>query len=112
MALEELLRQKEPGEEQAAVRTDTRDKGSLIRQAGEMFSLREEDFRLPEKGAAPAESVICADGYVRRSPVQPYAVPPDYQKKRIRKAVTIAVVVGMAILALAALVKAGLLRFR
>ena len=110
MALEELLRQRDKGEEQAAVRTEARDKGSLIRQAGEMFSLREEDFPLPEEGRAPGEQVICADGYVRRSPVQPYAVPADYQKRRIRKAVTIAVVVCLVVLALAALVKTGLLR--
>jgi hypothetical protein len=111
MALEELLRQKGLGEEQAAVRAETRDRGSLIRQAGEAFSLREEDFSLPEGGAEPEESVICADGYVRRSPAQPYVVPADYQKRRIRKAVTVAVVVCLAALALAALMKADLLRF-
>ena len=110
MALEELLRQRDKGEEQAAARAELRDKGSLIRQAGELFSLREEDAPAPGDGG-DAETVICADGYVRRSPVQPYAEAADYRKRRIRSAVTAAAVICLAVLLIVALVRARVLRF-
>lgn len=109
MALEELLRQQGNGEKQAASQAGTRDRGSLIQQAGEMFSLPEEGFPVPDSAGDPPEVVTCEDGYVRRSPVQPYLVAEDYQKRRIRKAVTVAAVVLLAVLLLVALVKAHLI---
>ncbi|MBR3556327.1 MAG: hypothetical protein IKN89_10480 [Oscillospiraceae bacterium] len=111
MALEELLRQRDKGEEQAAARAELRDKGSLIRQAGELFSLREEDAPASGDEGGEPETVICADGYVRRSPVQPYAEAADYRKRRIRSAVTAAAVICLAVLLIVALVRARVLRF-
>ncbi len=109
MALEELLRQQDHGEKQAASQAGTRDRGSLIRQACEMFSLPEEGFPVPDSDGDQPESVVCGDGYVRRSPVQPYLVAEDYQKRRIRKAVTVAAVAFLAILLIVALVRANLI---
>ena len=40
---------------------------------------------------------VCADGYVRRSPVQPLYTPPDYRRRLIRRAVGIAVLVLLAL---------------
>ena len=54
----------------------------------------------------------CADGYVRRSPVQVYMTAEDYSRRRIRKAIIIAVGVCLAILLVMALAKTGLLRLR
>ncbi len=55
--------------------------------------------------------MFCADGYVRRSPVQPYAEAADYRKRRIRSAVTTAAVICLAVLLIVALVRARVLRF-
>lgn len=57
------------------------------------------------------QAAVCADSYVRRSPVQPYHVPPEYKKARRRKAL-LGVLVVLALLLLAVGVwRSGLLPF-
>ena len=113
MALEELLKQQEKqdtGLSQAAA-AETGERGSLIRQAAAMIGQPEELPGDPE-GDEPPEEVCCADGYVRRSPVQTYRTAEDYHRRQIRKAVLIAVGAVLAILLVVALTKTGLLRLR
>ena len=62
-----------------------------------------EDDDGTDAGDSPAQPHICADGYVRRSPVQPLYTPPDYRRRIIRRAA------GIAALAAAALVIVWLL---
>ncbi len=109
MALEELLRQREAEERQTSDRAEARDRGSLIRQAGETFSLGETDPVLPEDADEAPERVVYADVYVRRGPVQRRLEAPDYRKKRIRKAVIAAAVILLAALLATALLKSGMI---
>ena len=113
MALEELLRQQDRPTADGAPSAGAvaRDRGSLIQQAGAMMGVTEEGFARPEAPEEQGERPCCADGYVRRSPVQPYRVAEDYHKRRIRKAVTVLVLIGVAALLVVALMRAKLLRF-
>ena len=54
---------------------------------------------------------VFADGYVRRSPVQPYLTAADYRSRMIRRAVGIALGLCAAVLLVVALLRAKLLRF-
>ncbi len=116
MAWEELLRQHDRS---ATERTDAEANvaqrgGGLIRKAKELIG--QADAEPADGGADEREEVLevppCADGYIRRSPVQLYCTAEDYNRRRIRKAILIAL--GLCVVALLAyaLVRAGLLRFR
>ena len=59
---------------------------------------------------APAERAVCADGYVRRSPVQPYFTPEDFGRRRTRKIVLIIVGVVFVVLLVTALVRSKWIR--
>lgn len=59
--------------------------------------LEDEDADRDKPDDAPQEPTVCADGYVRRSPVQPLYTPPDYRRRLIRRAVGIAVLVLLAL---------------
>ena len=114
MAWEELLKTQERREESAAAaaRTEVRAQESLIRQAAAMIGQTgEADPAPPAESGEAGESVCCRDGYVRRSPVQPYGTAADYFARRIRKAVLIVVGIFLAALLVVALLRAGLLRF-
>ena len=113
MALEELLRrQDQPAAARpSAAGTETRERESLIRQTASMLGMTEESIAPPEEAGGEEERPCCADGYARRSPVQPYRVAEDYHKRRVRKAVTVAVGICAAVLLVIALVRAGLVRF-
>lgn len=59
----------------------------------------EQDDR-PAGGTPADRPTVCADGYVRRSPVQPLYTPPDYTRRLLRRAAKIAalVVIALAVL--------------
>ncbi len=113
MAWEELLRLHDKPKEDLALPTDgeARDQGSLIRRARQLVGLTGE-ADTPEEPEAAQPSVICRDGYVRRSPVQVYRTAEDFKRRRIRKLLTALFIVIIAALLLYALMKAGLLVFR
>ena len=115
MAWEDLLKLHEKQEDglSQAFDDDPRDKGSLIRQAAAMIGQTEAeaDADGTEEGEAE-EPVTYADGYVRRSPEQVYLTAEDYDRRRIRKAIVIAVAAGLVILLVLALTRTGLLRLR
>ncbi len=112
MALEELLRQQDPKESEgaAAAAAETRERLSLIRQAGAMVGTAAESDALPADGGEGSEPVVCPDGYVRRSPVQPYRTPEDYYKRKARRIAGIAAGVVLAVLLVIALVRAKVFR--
>ena len=115
MAWEELLKLHEKQEDGLAQASDdeARDKGSLIRQAAAMIGMTETETAVPtEEESEPEEPLRYADGYVRRSPVQVYLTAEDYDRRRIRKAILIAVGAVLALLLVLALAKTGLLRLR
>ena len=114
MAWEELLKLHEKQEDglSQALGEEARDKGSLIRQAAAMIGQTEAETAGPEEDGDPEEPVTYADGYVRRSPEQVYMTAEDYDRRRIRKAIVIAVAAILAILLVLALTRTGLLRLR
>ena len=114
MPWKELLKTQERREESASAadRTEVRVQESLIRQAAAMIGQTgEADPATPAEAGEAGEGVCCRDGYVRRSPVQPYGTAPDYYARRIRRAVMIVVGIFLAALLVVALLRAGLLRF-
>ncbi len=86
------------------------DKGSLIGRVCALTGQTGGTEVPPDgEGAAP---VFCADGYLRRSPVQAYRTAEGYERRRIRKLV-LALLGVCAVAALGyALMRVGLLRFR
>ena len=114
MAWEDLLKLHEKQEDglSQALDDEARDKGSLIQQAAAMIGQTEEAAADDAQDDDTEEIVRCADGYVRRSPVQAYRTAEDYHRRQIRKAVLIAVGAVLAILLVVALTKTGLLRLR
>jgi len=117
MALEELLRERGAAAEGqgASAEAEAREQDSLIRQAAAMIGMTGEEETAPPPDGGNAwegeEPETCGDGYVRRSPVQPYLVAPDYHARRLRKGVLIVVGICLAALLALALVRAGMLRF-
>ena len=92
---------------------EMRDKGSLISQVrGMAGDTRSEDASAAAASGALPELVCCRDGYLRRTPVQAYRTAEDFNRRRIRKAVTVVLVLILAALLLLALMKSGLLVFR
>ena len=90
---------------------ESRDKGSLIRQVGEIFGQTGGETNAAD-GGAELPPPVYQDGYVRRSPVQPYQTAADYRRRRVRKAVTALVILIMAVLLVFALMRSGFLVFR
>lgn len=76
---------------------------SLVERAGQLCRA------LPPAGAADG-GAVCADGYVRRSPVQPYRVPPEYGRRRRRLALLAALAAVALVLIVVGLWRQGLLR--
>lgn len=67
--------------------------------------------RSPEKdGKSAPRAARCADGYVRRSPVQPYRVPPEYRRRRRRLAVLVVLILLALVLIVLGIWRNGLLR--
>ena len=77
----------------------------VVQQGAQWRAGRRPDILEDDDGTGAGGSLphICADGYVRRSPVQPLYTPPDYRRRIIRRAA------GIAALAAAALVIVWLL---
>ena len=115
MAWEELLKLHERRDDNLSQtgEQEARDKGSLIQQAAAMIGQSEAEALIGSAEAnAFTETVQCADGYERRSPVQIYLTAEDYNRRRIRKAILIVLGVVLAVLLVMALAKTGLLRLR
>ena len=115
MAWEELLRLHDAREENALIPVDgeAQEKGSLIQQASALVGQAEATESADAAEAdALQEPVTYPDGYVRRSPVQPYRTAEDYFRRRTRKAVLAVLVLVLAVLLVLALMKTGLLQFR
>ncbi len=110
---ENLLRRQRDQEDQQENDTPRR-AGSLMEEVRDLVG---------ETGAEPApakeqeseteETVVkYSDGYVRVSPVQEYYTPPDFNRRRIKKAVLILAGLCFLVLLVIALLRSGLLRFR
>lgn len=118
MAWEELLKlHDERGEALLSPEDDgNRDEGSLIGRVRALAGQTGGAEALPGGAAAPPDGetvpAFCADGYLRRSPVQAYRTAEGYERRRIRKLVL--TILGLcAVAALTyALMRAGLLRLR
>ncbi|MCI8438607.1 MAG: hypothetical protein HFF73_03680 [Oscillospiraceae bacterium] len=78
----------------------------LLQQVERMTT---EEF--PDTLSEEREEVRCADGYVRRSPVQPYYTPPGYRRRRLIRWGAAALAALIAALAAWGLYQSGLLRF-
>ena len=89
----------------------SRSGAGLIRQVCEQFGQTVDGDPATAETAAQ-EPVRCADGYVRRSPVQPYGTAEDYTRRRTRRIVMIALAAVFAVLLIYALMRSGLLVFR
>ena len=114
MALEELLRVNDAQTEarQTAVPESAPEKGGLIRQVCALFGQSAGEAPATAAEDAAAKAAACADGYMRRSPVQPYQTAEDFTRRRVRRIVLI--LVGLAVVAALglALIRAGLLQVR
>ena len=105
-----LLHDTQPEEQALLGDGEEKDREGLIRQICERFGKT-----IAENTAADAEAqepMHCADGYVRRSPVQPYGTAEDFMRRRIRKIVTFVLGAIVVVLLVYALMRAGLLVFR
>lgn len=133
MQMDLLRRQAEQAARQAVQRetASIRRELSLTRQASRMAGLGEDllsqgaeqavrwwtgrEDGLWEDGldplGQPSEPVVCADGYVRRTPVQPYRTPVGYHRRRLRRKIRMAVLAVLLAAVIAAIVRSGLLRF-
>ena len=112
MAWKELLQLHDTKPEVQAQFGDGEEKdwGSLIRRVCEQFgktvaenAAEDDDLQGP---------VRCADGYIRRSPVQHYRTAEDFMRRRIRKIIMIVIGAVFAVLLIYALMRSGLLVFR
>jgi hypothetical protein len=115
MAWEELLRRQDAREETARdAGTETAPDGAgLLRQVRALFGQSAaEEPPAAEETAQEQEPPGCADGYVRRAPVQPYQTAPDFTRRRVRKIVTAVVVLVLAAVLVLTLVRVGMLQFR
>ena len=105
-----LLHDTQPEKQTVPGEGEPKDQGSLIRRVCEQFGKT-----VTEDSAADAgiqEPVRCADGYVRRSPVQPYGTAEDFMRRRIRRIIMILLGAVFAVLLIYALMRSGLLVFR
>ena len=106
-----LLHDTQPEEQPRLGDGETKDRTGLIRQVCEQFGQTVDGDPATAEIAAQ-EPVHCADGYVRRSPVQPYGTAEDFTRRRTRRIVMIALAAVFAVLLIYALMRSGLLVFR
>lgn len=87
--------------------------GSLVRQAARAKgrSARSPGGAAPENGPADHAPVPLADGYLRRSPVQPVRVSADYYRRRIRRILGLIFLAAALIALVRILIGAGILAF-
>ena len=130
MALEplELLRRQAESAARKQIRQETADvrrELSLVRRAQQMSrragqALEQAAAARPaQPGAAdglepaelPEQPPVCADGYVRRTPVQPYRTPVGYCRRQRRRLAMLLVTAALVVLLAAAVFRSGLLRF-
>lgn len=103
--LEKEPRQTETGSEEV--------RDSLVRQAArfEGRSARRDDRASSEAGSADCIPVPLADGYVRRSPVQPVRICADYYRRRRRRIVGLIALAAVLIALIRILIGTGILAF-
>ena len=95
------------GRAERAVQDAGRSLAEAARRPQEAPELEELDP--PGEGSrAQPGAVVCADGYVRRSPVQPYRKPKD--RRWARRLIAVALLAVLALLLSMALWKSGLVR--
>ena len=112
---QELLQQHGTSEARPSLPEDGGAPGrsSLMQQVRELVGQTGEAASPETESAVRTEQRVCyPDGYVRRSPVQPYVTPEDYRRRTIRKCVMIAVALAFAVLLVSALLKSKLLSFK
>ena len=115
MAWKELLQQHQTQENGEAQETDaSQAQGSLLQQVRLLVGQTAPDVPAAEASteAHGKKRAACADGYVRRSPAQPYVTPPDYRRRRIRKAVLFLIVLAFLILLAVALLRSKWIRIQ
>ena len=106
-----LLHDTQPEEQPRLGDGETKDRAGLIRQVCAQFGQTVDGDPATAETAAQ-EPVRCADGYVRRSPVQPSGTAEDFTRRRTRRIVMIALAAVFAVLLIYALMRSGLLVFR
>ena len=114
MSWKELLQRDSPQEDPRALPSDgdLRGRGSLIQQVCSLVGISgTAEAGVPERSGGETEVVRCRDGYARRSPVQPYRTPEDFQRRRVRKALLILAVLVIAVLLVLTVLKIKLFSF-
>ena len=111
MAWEELLKQ-QTGQDPRKTEPDggtPPERETLIQQiCGDLGGTERE--AVPEHN--PEETPVpLSDGYLRRTPVQPYKTAPDLKKRRIGRVIQAAIVLILLGLLVLALFKSGLIRW-
>jgi hypothetical protein len=112
---QDILKQDRRAEEAPSLPTgaETSGRSSLMQQIRELVGQTGAPVPTEAEDAIRTEErTCCPDGYVRRSPVQPYVTPPDYRRRMIRKCILFAVLAAFAVLLVIALLKSKLLSFR
>lgn len=98
---------------QAETGTESPQPDSLVRQAARAKgrSARSRGGAAPENGPADCAPVPLADGYLRRSPVQPVRVSADYYRRRIHRMIGLIVLIAAVITLVRILIGMGILAF-
>ncbi len=113
MPWEELLKLHETGEDKLdPVKEDRFDTGSLIRQVAALTGHAGPGPAVGMPRLEAGEPVYCADGYLRRSPVQPYFTAADFRRRRVRKIITAVLLLCLAALLVVVLLRSGLFKLK
>ena len=111
MPWEELLKQ-QTGRESGRTEQDSaapQERETLIRQICDNMGVT--DRETAPKTDAEESPAPLSDGYVRRTPVQKYATAPDYNRRRVGRAVQAVIVLIVLALLILALFKSDLIRW-
>ena len=73
-----------------------------------VYVFSEEEAQARQRGG---EVIAAPDGYIRRSPVQEMVIPPDYNKRRIKRIVLAVAGVVLAVVAVYLLFRLQVIRF-
>ncbi len=114
MAWKELLRLHDAQQEnQTGAGNETQqNRDSLIGRLCEGYRNPDRAASAPAAEKAEQEPIRYPDGYVRRSPLQPYTRTEEYRQRRYRRNLLALLCVLFAVLLVYALMQSGLLVFR
>ncbi len=111
MPWEELLRARSGRETQTPTPGEERRRsGSLIDQVA--VSIGQTVDPPPPEDPTGTEPLLLPDGYLRRSPAQPYRTAADFRQRRVRKALGALALVCLVALLVFALLRSGLVKFK